>query len=70
MKNLLSRWLETKLHIILNKGKKGLNVGLHVDVPEYKVGSTHRSRHRGRDISEEFESIKKEYKKLRTTVMA
>ena len=57
-----------KFHIILNEHKKHVVIHLHVDVPEYKVGPTHRSRHRGRDISEEFESIKKEYKKLRTTV--
>jgi len=40
-----------------------------VDVPECKVGPVHRSRQHGRDISEEFERIKEEYKKLRASVM-
>jgi hypothetical protein len=54
-----------KFHMIVNRGKSGVNVSLHVDIPEYKVGPVHRSRQYGKDISEEFKRIKEEYKRLR-----
>jgi len=71
-----SEWKHGKFHIIVNQSKKHVNVSLHVDVPGYKVGvpgykvgPIHRSRQHGRDISEEFERVRKEYNRLRDSVM-
>jgi len=58
-------WRRGNFHLILNQGKGYLNVSLHVDIPVYKVGSIHRSRRYGRDITEEFKRIKKEYIRLK-----
>jgi len=63
-------WKRGKFHIILNESKKHVNVGLHVDVPEYKVGPTHHSRQYGKDVTEEFKRIKEEYRRLRCVIQS
>ena len=62
-------WRKGRFHIIVNQSKNHVNVSLHVDIQDYKVGPVHRSRQSGRDLEEEFKRIKEEYKKLRASVM-
>ena len=60
-----SEWKKQNFHvIILDPNKDKVTINIHVDVPS--IGSSHRSRQNGKDITKEFQRIKQEYKKLRT----
>jgi len=60
-----SEWKKQKFHVvILDPRKDKVTVNLHVDVSG--IGSSHRSRQNGKDITKEFQRIKQEYMKLRT----
>ncbi len=59
-----SEWKRRNFHvIILDPRKDKVTVNLHVDVPG--IGSSHRSRQNGKDVTEEFARIKQGYQRLR-----
>ena len=59
-----SEWKKQKFHVvILDPHKDKVTINLHVDVPG--IGSSHRSRQNGKDITKEFQRIKQEHKRVR-----
>ena len=59
-----SEWRRQNFHvIILDPNKDKVTVNLHVDIQG--IGSSHRSRQHGKDVTKEFERIKQEYRRLR-----
>lgn len=63
--HLSSEWRRRNFHVILIPRKTKITVNLHVDVTT--ITSHHgRGRQHGKDIEEEFERIKQEYKRLRS----